>query len=41
MHSRSNTTGVLQPDPTTFPSGLRNLSDFLHGRGLLFGIYTA
>jgi alpha-galactosidase len=41
MHSRSNSTGVLQPDPTTFPSGLRNLSDFLHGRGLLFGIYTA
>ena len=29
---------VLQPDPATFPSGMRNLSDYIHGRRLRFGV---
>jgi alpha-galactosidase len=31
--------GNLQGDPTRFPSGMRALGDYLHARGLLFGIY--
>ncbi|XP_074037241.1 alpha-N-acetylgalactosaminidase [Leptinotarsa decemlineata] len=31
--------GKLQPDPIRFPSGLKNLSDYVHGKGLKFGIY--
>ncbi|KQY25302.1 alpha-galactosidase [Cellulomonas sp. Root485] len=31
--------GNLQGDPQRFPSGMRALGDYLHARGLLFGIY--
>jgi alpha-galactosidase len=31
--------GNLQGDPTRFPSGMRALGDYLHGKGLKFGIY--
>jgi alpha-galactosidase len=31
--------GNLQGDPTRFPSGMRALGDYLHARGLKFGIY--
>jgi alpha-galactosidase len=31
--------GNLQGDPSRFPSGMRALGDYLHARGLLFGIY--
>jgi hypothetical protein len=29
----------LQPDPERFPSGIRALADYVHLRGLKFGIY--
>lgn len=29
----------LQPDPVRFPSGIRALADYVHSRGLKFGIY--
>lgn len=32
-------TGRLQPDPVRFPSGMKHLADFIHARGLKFGIY--
>ncbi len=32
--------GVLVADSTRFPHGMRALADYVHGRGLLFGIYT-
>jgi alpha-galactosidase len=32
--------GVIVPDSTRFPHGIRALADYVHGRGLLFGIYT-
>jgi alpha-galactosidase len=32
-------SGNLQGDPSRFPSGMRALGDYLHARGLLFGIY--
>jgi len=31
--------GKLRPDPVRFPSGIRSLSDYMHSRGLKFGIY--
>ncbi|XP_042228163.1 alpha-N-acetylgalactosaminidase-like isoform X2 [Homarus americanus] len=31
--------GRLQPDPFRFPSGIAALSDYMHKRGLKFGIY--
>jgi alpha-galactosidase len=33
-------SGNLVPDPAKFPSGLKALGDFLHERGLKFGIYN-
>ena len=33
-------TGKLFPNPHLFPSGLRNLSNFLHGNGFKFGAYN-
>ncbi|KAL3115411.1 hypothetical protein niasHT_020084 [Heterodera trifolii] len=31
--------GRIVADPTRFPSGIRNLSDYMHSRGLKLGIY--
>lgn len=33
--------GNLQGDRTRFPSGMKALGDYLHGKGLKFGIYMA
>ncbi|XP_066398294.1 alpha-galactosidase 3-like isoform X2 [Miscanthus floridulus] len=30
----------LLPDPKTFPSGIKALSDYVHGKGLKLGIYS-
>ncbi len=32
--------GVLLADPAKFPSGMRALGDYIHSRGLRFGIYS-
>lgn len=32
--------GRLQADPTRFPDGIRALADYVHARGLLFGLYA-
>lgn len=34
-----DSAGNLQGDPTRFPSGMKALGDYLHSRGLKFGIY--
>ncbi|XP_044735431.1 alpha-N-acetylgalactosaminidase-like [Chrysoperla carnea] len=31
--------GKLQPDPDRFPSGIKALADYIHSKGLKFGIY--
>ncbi|XP_067663987.1 alpha-N-acetylgalactosaminidase-like isoform X2 [Haliotis asinina] len=31
--------GRLQPDPDRFPSGMKNLSQYMHSKGLKLGIY--
>lgn len=32
--------GRIVPDPQRFPEGMKALADYVHARGLLFGIYT-
>jgi len=34
-----DSSGNLQGDPTRFPSGMKALGDYLHSKGLKFGIY--
>ncbi|GAA2513007.1 glycoside hydrolase family 27 protein [Winogradskya humida] len=36
-----DSAGNLQGDPTRFPSGMKALGDYLHGKGLKFGLYEA
>ncbi|WP_031004142.1 glycoside hydrolase family 27 protein [Streptomyces sp. NRRL F-5727] len=33
--------GNLRANPVTFPSGMKALGDYIHGKGLKFGIYQA
>eukprot|EP00054_Salpingoeca_dolichothecata_P037648 m.11586 g.11586 ORF g.11586 m.11586 type:complete len:414 (-) comp7758_c0_seq2:46-1287(-) len=37
---RDNKTGEITADPDRFPSGMKNLTDYLHARGFSFGLYT-
>ncbi|HEU5403759.1 MAG TPA: alpha-galactosidase [Terriglobales bacterium] len=32
--------GNIQPDPKTFPDGIKALADYIHSKGLKFGIYS-
>jgi len=32
--------GNIQPDPKRFPSGIKALADYVHGKGLKLGIYS-
>jgi len=32
--------GFIQPDPQRFPGGMKALSDYVHARGLKFGLYS-
>ena len=32
--------GIIQPDPTAFPSGIPALADYIHSRKLKFGLYS-
>ncbi|MET7279976.1 glycoside hydrolase family 88 protein [Kribbella sp. NPDC005582] len=36
-----NAQGNLVPDPARFPNGIKSLADYVHGKGLKFGIYTS
>ena len=33
--------GSITPDPVRFPSGIKALADYIHSKGLKFGIYQA
>lgn len=39
-HGARDADGTIQPDPQRFPSGMKALGDYLHARGLKFGIYS-
>ena len=32
--------GIIYPDPEKFPSGMKALGDYIHSKGLKFGVYT-
>ena len=37
---RDSASGLLYPDRRRFPSGIKALADFIHSKGLKFGIYS-
>ncbi len=39
-HGTRDARGFIQEDRTKFPSGLKALGDYIHARGLKFGIYS-
>ena len=39
-YSSRTSDGRLIPDPNKFPSGMKSLADYIHSKGLLFGLYT-
>jgi alpha-galactosidase len=39
MAEQRNSNGELYGDPKKFPSGMKSLANYIHGKGLKFGIY--
>jgi alpha-galactosidase len=39
-HGERDAEGNIHADPRRFPSGIRALADYMHSRGLKFGIYS-
>jgi alpha-galactosidase len=39
-HGKRDAHGDIQPDATRFPAGIKALADYVHGKGLKFGIYS-
>jgi alpha-galactosidase len=39
-HGERDSLGFIHPDSSRFPSGMKALSDFIHSKGLKFGIYS-
>jgi len=39
-HGGRDKSGVLYPHPKRFPNGMKAIADYVHGKGLKFGIYS-
>jgi alpha-galactosidase len=39
-HGERDSLGFIHPDPDHFPSGMKALGDYIHSKGLKFGIYS-
>ncbi len=39
-HGERDSLGFIHPDPDRFPSGMKALADYIHSKGLKFGIYS-
>lgn len=39
-HGERDSLGFIQPHPERFPSGIKALADYVHAKGLKFGIYS-
>jgi alpha-galactosidase len=39
-HGERDSHGDIQPDPTRFPAGMKDLATYVHGLGLKLGIYS-
>lgn len=40
MHDRDPITDKILPDPEKFPHGMKYISDYVHAKGLKFGMYS-
>ncbi|HEU0065829.1 MAG TPA: glycoside hydrolase family 27 protein [Sphingomonas sp.] len=38
--SKRDASGTMMADPVKFPSGMKALADYIHAKGLMFGIYS-
>ena len=39
-HGQRDSLGFIQADPQRFPSGIKALVDYIHSKGLKFGLYS-
>ena len=39
-HGERDDNGIIHPDPKKFPNGMKVVADYVHSKGLKFGIYT-
>jgi alpha-galactosidase len=39
-HGQRDKLGFIQPQPERFPSGMKALADYVHSKGLKFGLYS-
>ena len=39
-HGVRDSLGFIHPNPQRFPSGMKALADYIHSKGLKFGIYS-
>jgi alpha-galactosidase len=39
-HGERDSLGFIQPHPERFPSGMKALADYIHSKGLKFGLYS-
>ncbi len=39
-HGERDKDGFIQADKQRFPSGMKKVADYVHGKGLLFGLYS-
>jgi alpha-galactosidase len=39
-HGQRDSLGFIRPNAQTFPSGMKALADYIHSKGLKFGIYS-
>jgi alpha-galactosidase len=39
-HGERDSFGFIHPDPERFPSGMKALADYVHSKGLKFGVYS-
>ncbi|KAG9094800.1 hypothetical protein FRC06_010474, partial [Ceratobasidium sp. 370] len=40
INGRDASTSQIKPDASKFPNGIKSVADYVHSRGLLFGIYS-
>lgn len=41
MLEQRDANGHMVPDPVAFPSGMKSLGDYIHNKGLKYGIYSS
>ena len=39
--TKRDANGNLQPEKKSFPNGMKHVADYVHSKGLFFGLYTS